>query len=93
MIVDRPLLIIGTLMKLIALNLPRDLEQDAFETLFTAHGTVESCTLVMDEQTGLSKGFGFVVMAEEQDALNAIEALHGTKIKKFKIRVKPSTQE
>ncbi len=86
-------MIIGTLMKLIVLNLPRDLEQDALETLFSVHGTVESCTLVMDDQAGTSKGFGFVVMAEEQDALNAIEALHGTKIKKFKIRVKPSNQE
>lgn len=76
-------------MELIALNLPRDLNRYQLEQLFKAHGTVKTCTLVLDDRTGASKGFGFIEMGSEDDALNAIEKLHGSKVKKNKIRVKP----
>jgi len=79
-------------MKIIALNLPRDLSEDEFAKLFKAHGTVDSCDLVMDTNTGISKGFGFIEMPVAEEAEAAIAALHGTKINKSKIRVKPSTQ-
>jgi RNA recognition motif-containing protein len=42
----------------------------------------------MDEGTAGSKGFGFVNMAQQQDAEIAIEKLHGSKVGKNKIRVK-----
>lgn len=76
-------------MELIALNLPRDLNRYELENLFKAHGAVKTCTLVLDDKSGASKGFGFVEMASEEDAMNAIEKLHGSKVKKNKIRVKP----
>ena len=79
-------------MKIIALNLPRDLSEDEFAKLFIEHGTVDSCDLVMDTNTGISKGFGFIEMPVAEEAEAAIAALHGTKINKSKIRVKPSTQ-
>ena len=79
-------------MKIIALNLPRDLSEDEIVELFKAHGSVDSCDLVMDANTGISKGFGFVEMPADEEAEAAIAALHGTKINKSKIRVKPSTQ-
>ena len=75
-------------MKLIVLNLPRDLTEHGLADLFNTHGEITSHNLVMDNITGLSKGFGFVEMKSELAANAAIEALHGTKIKKSKIRVK-----
>lgn len=77
-------------MKLIVLNLPRDLGEDALAELFKAHGNVKACDLVIDDKTGTSKGFGFVEMALESEAEIAIKALHGSKVKKNKIRVKPA---
>lgn len=75
-------------MKLIVLNLPREFSQTDLGVLFEAYGQVKVCNLVMDEGTGGSKGFGFVNMAQQQDAEIAIEKLHGSKVGKNKIRVK-----
>ena len=77
-------------MKLIVLNLPRDLTEDGLANLFRTHGEITGHNLVIDNITGLSKGFGFVEMESESDANSAIQALHGTKIQKSKIRVKPA---
>ena len=75
-------------MKLIVLNLPRDLGENALAELFKAHGEIKSCDLVLDDKTGTSKGFGFVEMASASDAETAIKELHGSRISKNKIRVK-----
>ena len=77
-------------MKLIVLNLPRDFDEQSLMELFQIHGNVSTCVLVMDEKNGQSKGFGFVEMELEQDAMVAIEKLHGTRVSKNKIRVKPA---
>src|SRR5262245_59516905 len=45
--------------------------------LFEAHGTVESAQVIMDRDTGRSKGFGFVEMRTDQEAQAAIAALNG----------------
>lgn len=75
-------------MKLIVLNLPRDFSENDLAKLFKAHGNIKACTIVMDEKTKTSKGFGFVEMALEHEAVVAIEKLHGSKLGKSKIRVK-----
>lgn len=75
-------------MKLTALNLPRDFDENALAALFKAHGNIKDCTLVIDAKTGKSKGFGFVEMALAHEGEAAIKALHGSKIGKSKIRVK-----
>ncbi|PHS78245.1 MAG: RNA recognition motif containing protein [Rhodospirillaceae bacterium] len=77
-------------MKLIALNLPRDFSKKDLEKLFKVHGNVTACTVVLNGKDGISKGFGFVEMEREEDAMVAIEKLHGTKVNKSKIRVKPA---
>jgi len=77
-------------MKLIVLNLPRDFDEQSLMELFQIHGNVSTCVLVMDEKNGQSKGFGFVDMEHDEEARIAIEKLHGSKIKKNKIRVKPA---
>jgi cold-inducible RNA-binding protein len=45
--------------------------------MFEPHGTVESAQIIMDRETGRSKGFGFVEMKTDQEAKNAIAALNG----------------
>ena len=79
-------------MKLIALNLPRDFDEQALANLFKAHGNIKSCTIVMDEKTGKSKGFGFVEMALAHEGEIAIKELHGSRVEsksgREKIRVK-----
>ncbi len=45
---------------------------------FATAGTVESANVVMDRETGRSRGFGFVEMASEDDANNAIAQFNGT---------------
>ncbi len=75
-------------MKIMILNLPRDLSEQSLALMFKTHGNIKSCDLVMDETTGKSKGFGFVEMALEHEGKAAIDALHGTTIKKNKIKVK-----
>jgi RNA recognition motif-containing protein len=50
------------------------------EQLFAAHGTVSSAQIIMDRDTGRSKGFGFVEMGTDQEAQAAIQALHGKDI-------------
>ena len=80
-------------MKLIALNLPRDLSEQSLALIFKKIGDIKSCTLVIDKYTGISKGFGFVEMASDHDAETAIKELHGSKIGKNKIRIKQSTNQ
>src|SRR5262245_9873054 len=48
--------------------------------MFEAHGTVKSAQVIMDRDTGRSKGFGFVEMGSEQEAQAAIGALNGQQI-------------
>jgi RNA recognition motif-containing protein len=48
--------------------------------MFAAHGTVKSAQIVMDRDTGRSKGFGFVEMGSDQEANTAIAALNNQQI-------------
>jgi RNA recognition motif-containing protein len=48
--------------------------------LFEPHGTVESAQVIMDRDTGRSKGFGFVEMKTDQEAQSAITALNGSDV-------------
>ena len=48
--------------------------------LFEPHGTVQSAQVIMDRDTGRSKGFGFVEMGSDQEAQAAITALNGTEV-------------
>ena len=75
-------------MKLMALNLPRDLSEQELAELFKAYGNIQACNLVINEGSGKSKGFGFVEMALDHEGEVAIKELHGKKINKCKIRVK-----
>ncbi len=63
--------------KLYVGNLTYGVTDGALEQMFAAHGTVESAQVIMDRDTGRSKGFGFVEMKTDQEAQAAITALNG----------------
>lgn len=64
--------------KLYVGGLPYSATQDELTELFSAHGTVESASLISDKFTGQSRGFGFVEMSSQEEATAAIEALNST---------------
>jgi RNA recognition motif-containing protein len=63
--------------KLYVGNLSYDVTDSALLAMFAAHGTVQSAQVIMDRDTGRSKGFGFVEMGSDQEAQAAIAALNG----------------
>ena len=63
--------------KLYVGNLSYDVTDGALEQLFAPHGTVQSAQVIMDRDTGRSKGFGFVEMNNGDEAEAAIKALNG----------------
>jgi RNA recognition motif-containing protein len=66
--------------KLYVGNLSYEVSDSDLSTLFSAHGTVESAQVIMDRDTGRSKGFGFVEMGSDQEAQAAITALNGKEV-------------
>jgi len=56
-------------------NLSYNVQDSDLEALFTHYGPVQSAQVIMDRDTGRSKGFAFVEMCTEQEAHNAIAAL------------------
>jgi RNA recognition motif-containing protein len=62
--------------KLYVGNLTYEIGNTELEQLFASFGTVQSAQVVMDRDTGRSKGFGFVEMASEAEANAASRALN-----------------
>jgi cold-inducible RNA-binding protein len=58
-------------------NLPYDVTDSDLQGMFEPHGTVQSAQVIMDRDTGRSKGFGFVEMGTDQEAQAAIAAVNG----------------
>lgn len=63
--------------KLYVGNLSYQVDSSELEQLFGQHGQVLSAQIINDRDTGRSKGFGFVEMANDQEAEAAINALNG----------------
>ena len=61
-------------------NLSYSVTEDDLRALFTEFGDVSSATLIIDRDTGRSKGFGFVEMASNDGGKKAIDALHGREV-------------
>lgn len=59
----------------------------SLKTLFSMFGKVEKAYVVADPQTGENKGFGFVVMSSDEEALAAIAALDGKKCGEYTVKV------
>ena len=63
--------------KLYVGNLTYQVSDSDLQDLFQQHGAVTSAQVIMDRNSGRSKGFGFVEMSSDQEAKTAIEALNG----------------
>jgi len=63
--------------KLYVGNLPYSFRDEDLQQAFAAHGAVSSAKVMMERDTGRSKGFGFVEMGSEAEAQAAISAMNG----------------
>jgi len=61
-------------------SLPFSLEEAKLKDLFEEFGEVSSVKIISDKYSGRSKGFGFVEMADDEQAKKAIEGLNGTEV-------------
>lgn len=59
-------------------NLPYTTDEHALRLLFENYGQVGRASVVMDRETGRSRGFGFVEMPNDDEGKNAIEQLNGS---------------
>ena len=66
--------------KLYVGNLSYGIRDSDLQDLFSEHGTVDSAQVIMDRDTGRSKGFGFVEMSSDEEARAAISALNGREV-------------
>ena len=75
-------------MNLFVTKLNFDTTQDTLQALFEEFGEVSSCKLIVDRETGRSKGFAFVEMPNDESARAAIESLNMARIEGRQIIVK-----
>ncbi|GJL82810.1 MAG: RNA-binding protein [marine bacterium B5-7] len=61
-------------------NLSYSVTEDELQNLFAEFGVVTSANLIMDRETGRSKGFGFVEMENKEEAETAIKAIDGKEV-------------
>ena len=81
--------------KLYVGNLTYGVTDSTLLQMFEPHGTVQSAQVIMDRDTGRSKGFGFVEMGSDQEAQAAIQALNGKEVDGRSLTVneaKPKTE-
>ncbi len=75
-------------MNLFVAKLSSSTTGEDLQELFSAHGEVTSAKVIIDRETGNSKGFGFVEMANDEEAKAAIAALNETEVDGKEIVVK-----
>ncbi len=73
--------------KLFVGSLPWAVDDQKLSQLFSDFGTVVSATVLMDRETGRSRGFGFVEMSTDEEADKAVESLNGSDMDGRKIVV------
>lgn len=73
-------------------NLPWQVDDARLEQVFSEHGKVVGARVVCDQETGRSRGFGFVTMSDESELNDAIAALDGQSLDGRAIRVSVAEQ-
>ena len=68
-------------------NLNYKVQEEDVKDVFETYGAVTSVKLISDRVTGRAKGFGFVEMSNDQEALDAIENLDGSQLMEREMRV------
>ncbi len=79
-------------MKIFVAGLPYDLDDDELVEIFEKFGTIISAKVAMDKETGKSKGFGFIEMQNDAEALDAIESLNDISLGKKPLVVKKAEE-
>ena len=74
-------------MRIFVGNFPWETTEEELSELFEQYGEVESCSIVLDRDTGRSRGFGFVKMTDQHSAQTAIEQLNGVRVGRRAINV------
>jgi len=67
-------------MKIFIANLPYKIDEAELKTMLTQYGQVASVKLLTDKETGKRKGFGFIEMPVEDQAIKAMEGLNGKEV-------------
>ena len=80
-------------MKLLVRNLERSTTEQELNDLFKEFGTVQFCNIVIDQSSGLSKGFGFVEMPMAGEAKAAMKNINNTIVGNSKLRVKKAEEK
>jgi len=68
-------------------NLPFSATEGDLKSLFSEYGTVDSAAVITDRETGRSRGFGFVELAADARAQDAIRDLDGSELQGRNIKV------
>ncbi len=68
-------------------NLPYQISEEELRATFAGYGDVASAKIIMDRVSGQSKGFGFVEMADDGHAAEAIKNLDGSEVGGRNLRV------
>ncbi len=66
--------------KLYVGNLPFSIDDQQLQEAFSSYGQVLSAKVIMDRDSGRSKGFGFVEMSTDEEAQNALGSMNGTQL-------------
>lgn len=77
-------------MKIFIANLPYHVRDFDIRQLFELFGRVESAKIIVEKDSGKSKGFGFLEMPDADQAQKAIERLNGTQLNDREIVIKPA---
>jgi RNA recognition motif-containing protein len=79
-------------MKLFVAGLPSDMDHRDLQEMFELYGTIYSAKVIMDRETGKSKGFGFVEFAKDSEALETMQLLNGKTIDGKILSIKPAEE-
>jgi RNA recognition motif-containing protein len=79
--------------KLYVGNLPYSTTEESLSDVFSQVGTAESVRIITDRATGRSKGFGFVEMSSDNEAMDAIEKLDGSDFEGRNIKVSEAKEK
>ena len=75
-------------MELFVIGFPLTLTDAGLRKIFEVYGEVESASVIIDRATGISRGFGFVNIADEKEAKKVMTRLNGETIEGCRLTVK-----
>lgn len=77
----------GKKMKLFVGNIPFSMTEEELRAVFEECGSIVSCKLIVDFETGRSRGFGFIEYSSREEAQKAIDEIHDQEVKGKKLVV------